>query len=333
MENLKTYFINVAGGDAIFIQNEKDGKTFNILVDGGGYLGEKFQKPLKGYIEEISLNSTRINISDFLNEKNIKTIDILINTHYHEDHIGGFLEFIKGLDIKEYWCIYDIDEEHIGKQIEYNKKFHVGQYLIAKGVNDYNEVFEYLKNKGTKIKIIKDLEGEIVVNEDIVIDVLGPSEEDFYTLWQYMDEIYKADDSSIFDALDTLNKAINCISMPLHIKYKGTAILLCSDVPQTHWDGFLECNINLDSEILKVAHHGQSDALTSEFLQYIQPKHIVISTGIARKPHDITCEIIKDYLSKNKEARVYITDDLEMERELNNGYDHKETKWVELLLP
>lgn len=74
---IKVHFIDVGQADSIFIQLS-DGKT--ILMDGGN----------RGDAEVID---------KYLQSLNIKTIDYLLATHPHEDHIGSLPEIVKNYEI------------------------------------------------------------------------------------------------------------------------------------------------------------------------------------------------------------------------------------------
>ena len=74
---LKVYFIDVGQGDSTFIQLA-DGKT--ILIDGGN-------------------KADATVIINYLHSLNISSIDYLIATHPHEDHIGSLPAIIKDFNI------------------------------------------------------------------------------------------------------------------------------------------------------------------------------------------------------------------------------------------
>jgi len=73
---LAVHFVNVGQGDAIFIQSP-GGKT--MLIDSGERNGLA-----EGY----------------LNALGVQTIDTLIITHPHLDHIGGSIDIVKKFDVK-----------------------------------------------------------------------------------------------------------------------------------------------------------------------------------------------------------------------------------------
>lgn len=74
--NIQVHFVDVGQGDSIFIQTPSK----NVLIDGGE----------KGS-----------GIVDYLKKLNIETIDIVIGTHAHSDHIGGLIDVFERFQVKE----------------------------------------------------------------------------------------------------------------------------------------------------------------------------------------------------------------------------------------
>ncbi len=70
---LRIHFIDVGAGDAALIEAPGG---LRILIDGGGYPGTDF-------------DMGRQVIAPFLLYRKVRTIDYVINTHPHADHIGG----------------------------------------------------------------------------------------------------------------------------------------------------------------------------------------------------------------------------------------------------
>ena len=70
---LRIHFIDVGAGDAALIEAPGG---LRILIDGGGYPGSDF-------------DMGRQVIAPFLLYRKVRTIDYVINTHPHADHIGG----------------------------------------------------------------------------------------------------------------------------------------------------------------------------------------------------------------------------------------------------
>ncbi|MEM4719940.1 MAG: MBL fold metallo-hydrolase [Candidatus Bilamarchaeaceae archaeon] len=103
--NLSIYIINVSQADSILIITPQN-KT--ILIDSGS---------------SITKNSSKA-VVEFLKARGVKTVDIFIATHYHEDHIGGVPLIFKNFEVKQ---AYDngncgnYSSESQRKYVEYTK--------------------------------------------------------------------------------------------------------------------------------------------------------------------------------------------------------------------
>ncbi len=125
--NLKVHFINVGQADSILIQQ---GSKF-MLIDAGNNADGKLVK-------------------NYLIKQDVKTLDYVIGTHPHEDHIGG-------LD-------YIINDFKIGKI-----------YLpkVTSTTKTYGDVITAIKNKKMKISIPKP--GESFNLGSAKITILAPN--------------------------------------------------------------------------------------------------------------------------------------------------------------
>ncbi|MGI6066296.1 MAG: DNA internalization-related competence protein ComEC/Rec2 [Bacillota bacterium] len=82
--NLSVTFLDVGQGDCIFIESPSGRK---VVIDGGGKMGE---------------NSADIGeriVVPFLKSKGIDTLDLVINTHPHHDHINGLEAVIREMKV------------------------------------------------------------------------------------------------------------------------------------------------------------------------------------------------------------------------------------------
>ena len=96
-------FINVGYGDSILMQfDEENGHVIRVLVDCGDCC-----------IERNSQDSRRISAADFLVKNGIDTIDLLVLTHLHLDHVGGLHEIAEKIRIKELVSNYLPPEEFL----------------------------------------------------------------------------------------------------------------------------------------------------------------------------------------------------------------------------
>lgn len=124
---LKVIFIETGNSDSIFIKMP-NGK--NALIDGG-------------------VNDSFSDIHDVLLENDVKSIDYMVNTHQHDDHLGAFPELLKIYNVKNFYMPKtDIENE-------YSK-----------------ETVKSLKENNIPINFIK--RGSIICDDDVKIEVLTP---------------------------------------------------------------------------------------------------------------------------------------------------------------
>src|SRR5699024_666273 len=83
LNDLKAHFIDVGQADAIFLEYSEGDKNYNILIDSGDW------------------NSNAA--VNYLEQMNIKQLDLLVGTHPHSDHIGQMDTIINQLDVSEVW--------------------------------------------------------------------------------------------------------------------------------------------------------------------------------------------------------------------------------------
>ncbi|ELC8441356.1 MBL fold metallo-hydrolase [Clostridium perfringens] len=131
-------YLNVGQGDSELIQ--VNGK--NMLIDAGTNAGaQDLVKDLKN--------------------RGIKTIDIAIATHPHEDHIGGMDEVLENFDVKSFYAP-----------------------KVAHTTKTYENMLKAVKNEGLKIKQIK--EGtDIDLGKDTKVEVYSPIKTDYEELNDY----------------------------------------------------------------------------------------------------------------------------------------------------
>lgn len=73
-------------------------------------------------------------IINMCNQLGITRIDRVINTHPHEDHIGGFRDLIKEIEVGELWICFPADyNTHITKAVGYAEKAGIPVVYYADG--------------------------------------------------------------------------------------------------------------------------------------------------------------------------------------------------------
>lgn len=128
-KNLSIHFVDVGTGDGAFIRTPEG---FNIVIDGG---------PKNNFSDYLGLNFPFMN----------KSIDLLILSHPHEDHIIGALDILKNYKVKKI----------------------LGTGVLSENPS-YNKFLEVAKNKG--IDFIVARQGQNFKFGNLNISVLYPFE-------------------------------------------------------------------------------------------------------------------------------------------------------------
>ena len=92
---------------------------------------------------------------------------------------------------------------------------------------------------------------------------------------------------------------LNNDSIVLRLNYKDIRIIFAGDVSAPGELRLLKVSSNLKSQVLKVAHHGENDALSEKFLDAVSPETAIISTALINRyarPHQ---SIIKRLSERN----------------------------------
>ena len=122
-KELVVKFIDVGQADSILIKTPS--QKF-ILIDGGS-------------------NSGSQDLVNYLKKQGVKTIDVLIGTHPHEDHIGGIDDIIYSFDIESFYMP-----------------------KVTTNTNTFKDVLAAAKKKGLKINTAK---SGVPINIDDGIDI------------------------------------------------------------------------------------------------------------------------------------------------------------------
>jgi competence protein ComEC len=113
---LEIYAIDVGQGDSLLIVTP-EGKT--VLIDAG-------------------LNKAGERVVQFLRERNVRQLDLIVASHPHADHIGGMRDVLKAVPVKSF---LDSGQEHTtvtyAKTLEAVKE-KIGKLTVAKSGQKFN---------------------------------------------------------------------------------------------------------------------------------------------------------------------------------------------------
>lgn len=244
-KKLEVVFIDVGEGDSIFIKTYS-GRT--ILIDGGGF--NTRLNPGKSIGDSV--------IIPFLLDYGVSSLDMVIATHGHDDHIQGLEAVLEGLKVNNLVMPDCAEKKEFGK--------------LLKTATD----------KGVKTNFCQ--QGDTIgIDNRTCFKVLFPQK-----------------------ALNIDYSPLNNSSLVLKLIYKDTSILFTGDMEKEVEQKLLSEGIDLEADILKVAHHGSKYTTSSEFLNAVNPKAAIISVGKNTFGHPSPEAL--ERLTKS-DARIYRTDE------------------------
>ena len=179
------------------------------------------------------------------------------------------------------------DQDHIGGLFKILEELNVEKVCISKQEEDsenYQKFLNIVKSKNIQVLVVKKGD-KIVLDNNLYFDILWPN------------------DKQIEE--NKLNN--NAIVMKLN--YNNFSTLFTGDIEKLAEEKILEIYKNsniLESDILKVAHHGSKTSTTDEFLNIVKPKIALIGVGkdnMFNHPSNTTIEKLE-----NIGIKIYRTD-------------------------
>lgn len=260
-------------GDAFIFECKKDEQTFTMVVDSGPKLCVKEMVPII---------------------KQLPKIDLLVLSHYDEDHITGFIEYFKqypedALKIKEYWC-------NCANKMEVDSKNTISAYDNAKSFADCLRAILKDHQDVKWIELIK--AGHEYHNSFVEIEVVAPSEQALALNWNsYVEEQYPAiscqtmkDDFDVplkdLASRDTKSSSqkVNNASIAFILRSEGKSYLMLGDVKADDVYDYLtgkgyDAENPLMVDYVKVPHHGSKYNISNDLLDVVKCNRYIISTN------------------------------------------------------
>jgi competence protein ComEC len=274
---LKVHVLDVGpvNGDSILIISPA-GKT--ILIDAGD-----------------AGKGTKV-VVEALKRYNIKQLDYFILTHPHPDHIGGadeVLKAIKILNVIDNGLEPDVPESLVAAPAKAPAKSRKKPQPRRAGrtatvTRFYDEYKEALTKNGANYE-----KSEFGKTYDIGggarFTILSPSEPLFTR-----------------DQMKTGGNLPNVNSIVLKLEYGAFSMLLPADGEEQTEHRMVTKDLNIQSTILKVAHHGAKYATSQDFVDRVKPQVAIVSCGEWNR-YGHPSQVVLDRL-KNATAKVYRTD-------------------------
>ncbi|MBR6072544.1 MAG: DNA internalization-related competence protein ComEC/Rec2 [Acholeplasmatales bacterium] len=195
----------------------------------------------------------------------------------------------RGIDYIDYLVLTHSDSDHVGDYVKVLDEFKVGMIYYPIYDERFDKLLAGYKNK----KGISDINN---INSNVFdIEVLGPIKE-------YSD--------------------VNSNSIVLKLRMYDTTFLFTGDMTiEEEYDLIDKYDYILDSDILKVGHHGSNTSSSKEFLEYVSPIYSIISVGKNNSYGLPNNDVVKRL---EEESKVYMTKDCGN----IDIYVYKEKVWI-----
>ena len=189
-------------------------------------------------------------ITDYLDAQGVETIDLLIATHPHADHIGAMTDVLQDFEVKEF-LMPDIPDE-----------FQPTTRLWEKLLTAVDE-------EGCAVTTAAPGR-EYSLGGGCVLTVLGPVGDygDDYNNWSVVTRLVCGE----------------------------TSFLFMGDAEKDAENDIMSTGAELDSDVLKVGHHGSSTSSGKDFVAAVSPDDAVILCGAGNDyghPHPETTELLE----------------------------------------
>ena len=225
-----------------------------VVVDGGGkYYGAR--RPLL----------------EFLTQRNISDIDLLILTHLHQDHFGGFVHLVDQVQVRRAVApCRDLQFADRVYPVFGDQEFY----------REYHTFFQYLNRSGTELIRSKECAGRTFTFGDFALDCLYPMRDSTQRSVTYAEALCAPEltEEAMAWNLEAHKQACNEDSSIWLLRKGGADLaLLAGDSTDETMRAAL-CGRTVRPRLQKLSHHGICARYFSEYVQKIvEPEILVVS--------------------------------------------------------
>jgi competence protein ComEC len=186
-------------------------------------------------------------------------------------------------------------------------------------LNSYRFLLTSLQKQNTTVVEVDASMGVIPLADGLLAEIIAPSAKRANLLFGYLTDLYRSFPSSAYNSsfakkTTALDAALNGFSLTLMLTYQGEKIFLPGDATPESLSGNVTFRRALKSDtlrcdVLKVAHHGQIDGVTEEFITAVSPKIIVTCSSSDRRYQSARHDLYKRIDIWLKQKPVYLFTD------------------------
>lgn len=291
---LKMMVLKARKGDCIIIEYGDQKMIHRLIIDSGD--NKKCNSPLRNYIEGV--------------KKENQIIDLMVLTHYDDDHINGFLSLLRNSvidssSVKKVWMNYGTE---LSRKVESTNvlKFNVAEAYCKTTAEKGKDFYDYLNEKGIELKSVIYLNQQLSV-EGARFIILSPS---LKQIKRMLKEVKKIDDRVILfdnekstlktagsnkDFEDSIETAVskkfnedtsisNCSSIAFIFEYNDHRILFLGDSAPSQIVSALSdlgysYNNKLKLDYCKLSHHGSNRNTSDELIQLLDCQNYIICSN------------------------------------------------------
>lgn len=253
---------------AVTVSSEADGVMYAHFIDVGQGDASLITLPTgENILIDAGTRKSGAALCSYLREAGVDSIDVMILTHPHEDHIGGSPAVLDAFTVDT-----------------------VVMPDVTAQTSIFRTTLEAIGNEGCDT-VIAEPDGTLSAG-GAVLTFMGP---------------FSCDE-------DELNNS----SIVAKLTYGDTSFMFTGDAESDEeWEllGYYRAEA-LDSDVLKVGHHGSSTSTTKGFFRAVSPQIAVISCGEANDywhPHAETLELLEEegteYYRTDRDGTVIIASD------------------------
>lgn len=217
-------------------------------------------------------------VVDSLVHRGVDTLEWVLLSHYHRDHIGGFLELLgRGVFVRRLYVGTDESCNYFCDSV----------YRVASRLKIPVDTVR----RGESVRFAENaLVGATGAASGASVGIEGPQ---FDVLWP----------------TKYVHVEGNGASVVLLVRYGAARALLTGDLDSLGEKRLLEMNPTLSAELLQVAHHGSAGSNTLQFLSQVSPKYAFVSVGAGNSyGHPVKSVVRKLNLVLGDSTKLYRTD-------------------------